>query len=201
MRIMRGTCEVDATHLDYAELRESLARSSFGLAPSELHGNICGIICSGGEPAAQRWVEECVSEHAAHDPQASRELREALSAIVAVTSPQLGSTEFDFEPLLPDENAALDEQVQALAAYCHGFLAGLVLGSAEAARAAAGDLGEILGDFAEISRAGLADDEEDLDQADFALAELKEYVRVSVQLAFEELDARRRTAPAAGTTH
>ena len=91
------------------------------------------------------------------------------------------------------------EDRAALAAYCHGFLAGLALGGATN-EPPAGELAEILADFAEISRAG-ADDEEraNRDAADFALAELKEYVRVGVQLAFEELRGRRAVAASAGS--
>ena len=56
-------------------------------------------------------------------------------------------------------------------------------------------LGEILRDFAEISRAGLSEDEAaGVGQPDFALAEIQEYVRVSVQIVFEELGAERAAA-------
>ena len=81
---------------------------------------------------------------------------------------------------------ALAEQVEALAVWCQGFLSGV---GTTAPAAVEGDaLGEILRDFAEISRAGLSEDEEaGHDQPDFALAQIHEYVRVSVQLAFEEL--------------
>lgn len=180
--------------LSYANLRDSLARSTVAVAPSELHGNVCGILCSGGETAAERWVEECVSEHAAGDEQSSSDLRNTLAELVHET--HLGSEAFDFEPLLPDDDAELADRVQALAAYCHGFLEGLALGgAAQAHRAAEGELGEILTDFAEISRAGLdASEEADPEQADFAFAELTEYVRVGVELAYEELSTRRTTA-------
>ena len=46
-----------------------------------------------------------------------------------------------------------------------------------------------------MSRAGVDDeDTADRTQADFALAELKEYVRVSVQIVFEQLADRREAA-------
>ena len=59
----------------------------------------------------------------------------------------------------------------------------------------AATVGEILRDFAEISRAGLAETEVDGgNEPDFALAELIEYVRVGVQIVFEDLAPRRVTA-------
>ena len=56
-------------------------------------------------------------------------------------------------------------------------------------------MAEILADFSEISRAGVDDqDDEDRDTADFALAELKEYARVSTQIVFEDFAERRAAA-------
>jgi uncharacterized protein YgfB (UPF0149 family) len=57
------------------------------------------------------------------------------------------------------------------------------------------ELAEILADFGEISRAGIDEEyEADRDTADFALAELKEYARVSTQIVFESLAERRAAA-------
>ena len=69
-----------------------------------------------------------------------------------------------------------------------------ILGST--APAAEGDsIREVLRDFAEISRAGLSDEEAaGEDQPDFALAQIHEYVRVSVQIVFEELAPVRAAA-------
>ena len=187
---------MDANVADYAELRESFARWDLALVPAELHGNICGVLCAAGDDAARQWVGDIAAEHSGYDPQYARELGDLLNSVVAATGGALAAANLEFEPLLPDDDAALDEQVQALAAYCHGFLAGLALGGAMR-EPPAGDLAEILVDFAEISRAGANDEEHaDRDTSDFALAELKEYVRVGVQLAFEELRGRRSAAAA-----
>lgn len=195
---------MNANGPDYTDLRDALARWDVAIAPSELHGNICGVMCGGGSVAAERWVGELANEHAEQHAPHADELREMLGAVVTSTSRELGGGDFGFEPLLPDDDAALDEQVQALAGYCHGFLSGLALGGGTS-QPASGDLAEILVDFVEISRAGANDEEEaDRDAADFALAELKEYVRVGVQLVFEELRGRRSRpdAPDAnGTAH
>jgi uncharacterized protein YgfB (UPF0149 family) len=99
--------------------------------------------------------------------------------------------------LLPDDDAPLAEQVQALALWCQGFLSGVGTTAPNAARQNVedGSLTEILRDFAEISRAGLSEEEAaGQGQADFALAEIHEYVRVSVAVAFEELAAERAAA-------
>ena len=197
------------TRQDYDALRESLSDSGALLALPELHGGVSGALCAGGPAAAERWVDGFFADHeAAHLPRA----QDAAHELVRTTWQTLAGDELTFEPLLPDEDAALEEQVQALALWCHGFLNGLGASAPDlsvggpkraedgyAPAASAGDasaeVAEILADFSEISRAGVDDqDDEDRDTADFALAELKEYARVSTQIVFEDFAERRAAA-------
>jgi uncharacterized protein len=193
-----------STVFEYDALRDSLSHAGAVLTLPELHGGICGALCAGGPPAAERWLDQTLADHtfAGDARQDLRPLHESLLDLVRGTWQMLDGTELAFEPLLPDDDTSIDEQVQALAAWCQGFLAGLGETAPDAARRSAapgGDgvqpIDEILVDFAEISRAGFTDeDAADRDRADFALAELKEYARVSVQIVFEELAPRRSGA-------
>jgi len=118
-----------------------------------------------------------------------------LDELAAASWHGLTSPDLTFAPLLPSDDAPIEEQVQALALWCHGFLGGLGFRSAGDVQQRDGAIAEILADFAEISRAGLSDDEAaGRGQPDFALAEIQEYVRVSVQIVFEELSDQRVTA-------
>jgi len=188
------------TTLDYDSLRDSLAEAGAVVALAELHGGVCGALCAGGAPAAEHWLEDCLEDQ---ELEASDDLDASLENVVAASSRMLEQSEFVFEPLLPGDDASLEEQVQALALWCHGFVTGLGANAPELAgrgvRAAAGGdaeaVAEVVGDFTEISRAGLDEDEDaGGDQAGFALAELREYVRASVQMVFEELAPRREAA-------
>jgi uncharacterized protein YgfB (UPF0149 family) len=173
-------------------LRESLAAAGAVVALAELHGGVCGALCAGGPAAARRWLTDALDDA---EPGA-RALEGDLEELIGTTARMLEDDELKFEPLLPSDDSPLAEQVEALAVWCQGFLSG-VGSTAPAARGSAeGDaLGEILRDFAEISRAGLSDDEADGQiEADFALAQIHEYVRVGVQLAFEELAPSRAAA-------
>jgi hypothetical protein len=113
----------------------------------------------------------------------------------------------DFCPLLPEDDASLEDRVGALALWCQGFLFGLGLAGFSLDDEKEGDpgavqLGEIVNDLSEISRADISADEfDDEDEADFALAELIEYVRVSVQIMFEELESTQTTSPGSETIH
>lgn len=181
---------------EYRRLSESLERAGIVVALPELHGGMCGAMCMGGRPASGEWLEDYVHDLALDDVSAERVDAE-LDEVELVTWKQLSEREFDFEPLLPDDEAPLEEQVAALAAWCHGFISGL--GGAglqfSARDAERGGVQEIVADFAEISRAGLSEEEQsDQDEAGFALAELKEYVRVGAQLVFEAF-AEERPVP------
>jgi uncharacterized protein YgfB (UPF0149 family) len=99
-----------------------------------------------------------------------------------------------FQPLLPAEEASLEQRTEALAAWCQGFNYGLALAVriADADAALKGEpVAEIVHDFAELAQLGYAEDEIE-GEGEVAWAELLEYVRVSVQLVFEELAAFRQ---------
>lgn len=181
--------------LDYERLRDTLAAAGVVVTLAELHGGACGALCAGGPAAARRWLMDALDDgDLATAPVA---IADELEELVTTSAKMLEGDELKFEPLLPSDDAPLAEQVEALAAWCHGFVNGIGSTAPAAARGSpeSGALGEILRDFAEISRAGLSDDEaEGRDSPDFALAEIHEYVRVSAQIGFEELAPMRAAA-------
>ena len=194
--------------LDYDRLRESLSAAGAVVALAELHGGVCGALCAGGVDAARRWLTDSLddaelgaatamdggsAENAGSSFRPPAAVADDLEELINTSAKMLEDAELRFEPLLPSDDEPLAEQVEALAAWCQGFLSGV--GTTSPASVESEALGEILRDFAEISRAGLSDDEAaGHDQPDFALAEIHEYVRVSVQLAFEELGPIRAAA-------
>ena len=194
--------------LDYDRLRDSLSAAGAVVALAELHGGVCGALCAGEADAARRWLVDSIddaelgaatamdggsAENAGSSFRPQAAVADDLEEMISTSAKMLEDAELTFEPLLPSDDAPLAEQVEALAAWCQGFLSGI--GTTAPAAVESEALGEILRDFAEISRAGLSDDEAaGNDQPDFALAEIHEYVRVSVQLAFEELAPMRVAA-------
>lgn len=162
---------------------EVLQQGGSSCGPAETHGGLCGSLCAGGPEAGRRWLAECMgcgSLELLGDP---------LEAWCRDSWTELQSGELTFELMVPDDDQALCDRVDALAAWCHGFLAGLGIGGLPVGSRQLGEqLREIVSDFGEISRARGGTTSTD---AEFDLAELIEYVRVSVQLVFEELTAVR----------
>ena len=188
------------SHTDYATLSVALDGLGGAMTVSELHGGFCGVLCAGGAAAASTWIEEWVAETEAPADEAEEAL--GIFRVMEVeTRRALASADLEFTPLLPEDDSPLDVRVEELALWCHAFLSGLAFGGlsltegstrlsvdSDAASATETSLEEIVKDFAAISRAGLSAGElSDPTDADFALAEIVEYVRVSVQIVLEEI--------------
>ena len=109
-----------------------------------------------------------------------------LERVFTATAPSFGEQGMEFEPLLPDDEQPLNGRANALALWCTGFLYGLGTGPISDLRRLSGDVGEIVRDFTEISRA-TGDDAEGDESNEQAYAELVEFIRVAAQVVFEEL--------------
>ena len=164
----------------------------------EAHGSLCGVACVLGSLARAAWV---ASLFAAADPPGGgrEEHASVLGDLAAETCAALSEGDMVFSLLLPPDDRPLSLRAEGLADWCAGFMHGLgeTAGTRASREALTGDATrEIMGDFAEIARVTLSDDETDL-EAEAAYTELVEFVRVSVQLVFEELyDVRQGLAAA-----
>ena len=96
----------------------------------------------------------------------------------------------EFEPLLPDDEQPMPARVRGLADWCNGFMYGLSTAGIATDRLARPEAQEVLADFAEISKADVGDDG-DAAEADFAYAEIVEYLRAGAQLLYEEFEIDR----------
>jgi hypothetical protein len=164
---------------------------------TEAHGSLCGLTCVLGSRARLQWVSGLTGEPV---DAATGGDETVLAELAAVTATALAEGQMAFTPLLPPEDRPLAARTEALADWCAGFMHGL--GEATAGAALGGALAapvarEIMQDFAEIARVTLGEDETEL-EAEAAYAELVEFVRVSVQLLFEELHDVRHGVAAGG---
>ena len=178
----------------YSELVEALATANMPIGLAELHGGLCGAMCIGGSAAGRAWLEQNLAECEV-EPAHLEQLRGDLVALQVDTWRRLAGSEMAFEPLLADDDYALEDRLQGLASFCHGFIVGLGLAGFQLTglqRESTDEIDEIVRDFSEISQAAIhAQDGEDDDQADFALMEVTEYVRIGVQIVYEEFSQQR----------
>jgi uncharacterized protein YgfB (UPF0149 family) len=149
---------------------------------SEAHGSLCGALCSMAPYRMEDWVNEILPDVGSLPEESAAMIERVFSATAAT----FGEQGMEFEPLLPDDDQPLNGRANALALWCSGFLYGLGTGQISDLGALTGDVGEIVRDFTEISRA--TGDDADADESnEQAYAELVEFIRVAAQVVFEEL--------------
>jgi uncharacterized protein YgfB (UPF0149 family) len=181
----------------FQDFEDVLATAGSLADAAEAHGSLCGALCSVSPYRMQDWVNEILPDGTA----LSDESAAMLERVFTATANSFGEQGMEFEPLLPDDEQPLNGRANALALWCSGFLYGLGSGHISDLEALNGDVGEIVRDFTEISRA--TGDDADADESnEQAYAELVEFIRVAAQVVFEELlPLRRQVYPAQQRLH
>jgi len=178
---------------------EGLRRAEAPTDAAEAHGSLCGLVCGLGSGGQSAWLAETLADVQANEP-AARQAAALLEALGASTRAALEGAEMSFQPLLPDDSEPLVARVDCLAQFCQGFNHGLFVAARIAdaeAELGSGNTAEIVRDFGEMAQVSVGDEEADAD-GEAAYAELVEYVRVSVQLVYEELSGVRQRVQSAG---
>lgn len=169
--------------------------------PSELHGVLCGRLAAGSRIKEPDWLS-MVCEHmglpesAADD---SDDLAPFMNKAYEQTLALLKSTDMSFHPLLPDDDYAIEQRLEALVAWVRGFLEGMALSAGEALGQAPDEIRELIEDMVAISQ--LADDEEASDESEQQLLEITEYIRLGALAVFTEFNAPERPETSSPTLH
>ena len=169
--------------MDFDALSDALAPLGDPDAAAEYHGTLCGAlsVCEPEKIDLLRLIES--------DEALPPDVRPALERLRGETLAALGDETMRFQPLLPDDAAALVPRVNALASWCHGFLFGLASRRELDLARCSEEVREIVHDFTELTRA-VVGDETDVNIEESAYTELVEYVRVGAPLVFMELHPR-----------
>ena len=170
---------------DYNDVQQLLVEERSHADAAEAHGTLAGSLCAAGGYSFEDWLAEILP-----DGEAGPHATDALRTLFERTAGALGGPDMEFAPLLPRDEEPLDARASALGQWCQGFLYGLGSSSLNDAAGLPGDVGEIVRDLSEITQVGV-DAEEGLESNEGAYAELVEFVRVGVQLVFDELEPLR----------
>ncbi len=188
--------------INHHELDAALNRCGASWDAGQAHGLLCSRLAVLGADAGIGWLEQ-VLEGSDPDNALRRECESMLDALYTYTHRQLAERQSEFEPLLPGVSDSTIIRADAIARWCEGFLHGLVSGSPDdnlKERLSSEPLSEIIKDMLQIARATV--DEETNDETnESAYAELIEYLRIAVQLTYEELADFRSTSPASEALH
>ncbi len=171
----------DLNKLDYDEIDRALTLARVAAGAAEVHGTMTGLL-SAPNGAQVDW-RTLISGPAGDD--IPPELTQQLTQLYQQTLNSLQSVSYEFVPLLLGDEHSLIRQSESLADWCRGYVLGLIAGGVKEVTSLPGDAGEIIDDIIRISQADAVDAEDD-EQSERALLELAEYIRVGVQLVFEE---------------
>ncbi len=188
--------------VNHDELDAALKRCGATWDAGQAHGLLCSRLAILGTDAGIGWLDQ-VLEGSNPDDALRRECESMLDALYAFTHRQLAERQSEFEPLLPDDSDSTMVRADAIARWCEGFLHGLVSGSPDERlkeRLASDPLSDIIKDMLQISRATVDQDMDD-ETNESAYEELVEYLRVAVQLTYEELAEFRSPPPASEALH
>ena len=186
---VRYYCPLMMSDLRFQDFEDVLAAAGSMADAAEAHGSLCGALCSMSPYGMQDWLNEILPDGAP----LSEESAAMIERVFTATAASFGEQGMEFEPLLPDDEQPLNGRASALALWCTGFLDGLGACQISDLEALNGEVGEIVRDFTEISRA-TGDDSEADESNEQAYAELVEFIRVAAQVVFEELLPLRRQA-------
>ena len=175
--------------MTHEELQAALSRADISVEAAEAHGLLCGGLCTREGYGAGEWLADLAADRGGPPPAADPALRRLPGQVLAAFC----SAEFECEPLLPGDDAPLEDRVAALAAWCGGFLYGIGSGSPDPGTVRSGEVAEYLRDLADIARAEL-EPGRSAESGEGDLFELVEFVRAGAQLAFDELAGARAHA-------
>ncbi len=184
---------------NYYVLDDLLHRAGAECDAAECHGALTGLACSSATGGPEIWLVQLTGDLDPADVNVA-ECRAAMLRVYRACAAELESDQMRFAPMLPDEDQSLSVRAAALGRWCQGFLFGLSLGGLLDLANLPGDVGEIIKDLSEITRAGV-DEGSDEEQSENAYAQIVEFVRVSVQLVHEELNPPVEAHDSAPTLH
>lgn len=151
-----------------------LEQADVALGASEAHGVVIGLVCAG-------VADEDAAIAALGANEADPDLRDALETACRRITEDLAETGLGPEPLLPDDERPAVQRSRALVEWCRGFVSGFYFHERDLdARDYPEIVAEALTDIGDVAEASGTVGESDL-------SELVEYLRVAVQLIYDEI--------------
>lgn len=185
--------------LDFYELEAELRKIDALASPSEAHGILCGQLSGGIKGDQVAWFKEYISNLGVKG-EPWENTREWFCQLHKFTLDELADDQFNFMPLLPDDEDPLDARLGSLAEWCSGFLAGFGSAGSRKPEEFTEDALTALRDIQQISQVDTEIDEEEDGEA--AYFEVLEYVRMAALMIFTEFAMdRENMVPPGATIH
>lgn len=175
-----------SSEINIEQITTSLTQIGSESSASEIHGILCGLLCTKSDIEFQEWLLHIAPAIAARDLLAQQG-RQQLIDFFTETVSSLADNDLKFYPLLPDDEKSNLICLEAIAQWAQGFLMGLSLAGIKITSTLPDDVEDFIETMVSISDADsyeLAEDESD----EQAIVELIEFIRIGVLLTNEEMN-------------
>ena len=166
----------------YERLDGTLAGLRSDIGAAECHGMLCGMLCGPGQFNRDLWLH-----HMSGQDDIEAYQSEAATLVFADLESQtvkgMESETFEFSLLLPDDDSDLTLRVEALSAWCRGFLSGLGASGVSDLGSLGVDAREFVTDLERFRALTLGDDDSGDEQA---FVELTEFARMGALIVYAE---------------
>ena len=118
------------TDVNYLPLSSALQRIAVGISPAELHGQLCGLLCSRPNFQFSQWLDMSLPELIEAKGKGDALVGEAeilLQQLFMDTEADIQDQELSFQLFLLDDAENLVHRLDELAEWCSGFLLGLAI--------------------------------------------------------------------------
>ena len=166
----------------YQTISKIFQKNETDLTASEAHGLATGLLCIENNIEAASWLAELFE----NDIVLIDEDKTILMALFEQTRKLLSDEDesFRYDLFLPSDDVSLTEQLEAVSAWCEGFLFGI--GFSKSSSEWPGETGEIVKDIVEFTKMDTAVDqdldEDESNEHEAALIEVQEYLRAAVMM-------------------
>lgn len=168
----------------YQQIHDALSLSHNLISPAELHGMLCGFICTGIKQLDNNNFSDILMLALPDDD--TTEVNLILNALFTQTQAQIQQFEMSFRLLLPHDEADLEERAIEFGKWCEGFLTSIHFSKLTNLYRNQDEVNDILlklNAAAKLQFNNLQYSEED----EYYFMEVTEFVRLSVFAIYHEL--------------
>lgn len=169
----------------FSEFEELLVRFHIGMGAAEAHGFLSGYLCV-SESLTEDVLREYLLSDSVEESPPIEDCLVALTVLAEEVGEEMKSPEFGFNLMLPDDTHSILYRSDALAEWCQGFLSGLGAVGTSNWQGLSAECHEMLEDLYKICRLSADEGHEEDEDAELALTELIEYVRMGALLLHDE---------------
>lgn len=162
------------------------------MSPAEVHGVACGLAATALDDIETLW-HQVIFEQVDPNDVLVQECRRSLDDMLDHALAELDDESFGLVLCLPEEDATVSQQAEALRDWCQGFLFGFGLAGEAVHAGLSPDAGEALQDMTEITRLDTETVEDD-EEGERSVAELEEYLRVIALTIHQDVLSAQRGA-------